>query len=66
MGRAVELERNHQLTAADIAALDAFIHTCEQDAIDDTQTALAEPSRVSCALPFLGRMARCRASTTRT
>ncbi|MGV7383121.1 TPR repeat region-containing protein, partial [Mycobacterium kansasii] len=36
------LERNHQLTAADIAALDAFIHTCEQDAIDDTQTALAE------------------------
>ncbi|POY12153.1 putative alpha/beta hydrolase, partial [Mycobacterium kansasii] len=42
IGRAVELERNHQLTAADIAALDAFIHTCEQDAIDDTQTALAE------------------------
>ncbi|WP_167470683.1 hypothetical protein, partial [Mycobacterium innocens] len=25
-----------------------------------------ESSRVSCALPFLGRMARCQASTTRT
>lgn len=27
---------------------------------------ISEPSRVSCALPFEGRMARCRASSTRT
>ncbi|MGV7400497.1 putative alpha/beta hydrolase, partial [Mycobacterium kansasii] len=42
IGQAVTLERNPQLTAEDRATLDAFIHTCEQDAIDDTQTGLAE------------------------
>ncbi len=42
IGQAVMLERNHQLTAEDKAALDAFMHACEDDAIRDTQAALAE------------------------
>ncbi|VBA40271.1 hypothetical protein LAUMK13_02982 [Mycobacterium innocens] len=41
IGQAVTLERNPQLTAEDRATLDAFIHTCENDAIEDTKAALA-------------------------
>jgi hypothetical protein len=42
IGQAVELEKDEHLSAADRSALDAFIRTCEDDAIADTKSALAQ------------------------
>lgn len=42
IGQAVQMEKNPDLTAEDRAALDAFIRTCEDDAIADTKSALAQ------------------------
>lgn len=42
IGKALELEKDLHLTAADRSALDALISTFEQHAIDDTQAALDE------------------------
>lgn len=42
IGQAVEMEKDPQLTADDRAALDAFIHEREDDAIHDTQATLAQ------------------------
>jgi hypothetical protein len=42
IGQAVEMEKDPQLTADDRAALDAFIRTCETDAIRDVQAVLAQ------------------------
>lgn len=42
IGQAVEIEKDAQLTADDRAALDAFINEREDDAIHDTQAALAQ------------------------
>src|ERR1700731_458671 len=40
IGQAVEMEKDPKLTADDHKALDAFIHTCEDDAIQVTKRAL--------------------------
>lgn len=42
IGQAVQMEKNPDLTAEDRAALDAFIRTCEDDAIANTKSALAQ------------------------
>ncbi len=42
LGQALDLENDPQLTAADRAALDALIRALEQQAIDDTKSALSE------------------------
>nr|WP_262490857.1 DUF4185 domain-containing protein [Mycobacterium simiae] len=42
IGQAVEMEKDVHLSAADRDALDAFITTCEDDAIRDTKAALGQ------------------------
>jgi Alpha/beta hydrolase len=42
IGQAVELEKDSRLSADDRSALDAFIRTCEDDAIRDTKSALEQ------------------------
>lgn len=42
IGQAVETEKKPQLGADDRAALDAFIHACEDDAVRDTRAALGQ------------------------
>lgn len=42
IGQAVEMEKDPKLTADDRAALDAFIRTCEDDAIGDTKATLGQ------------------------
>jgi hypothetical protein len=42
IGQAVEMERDRSLSPADRDALNAFITTCEDDAIRDTKAALGE------------------------
>ena len=42
IGQAVEMEKDRSLTAADRDALNAFINTCEDDAIRDTKAALGQ------------------------
>jgi pimeloyl-ACP methyl ester carboxylesterase len=42
IGQAVEIEKNNHLSAEDRSALDAFIRLCEDDAIADTKSALAQ------------------------
>jgi Alpha/beta hydrolase len=42
LGQALDLESDTQLTAADRSALDALIRALEQQAIDDTKTALSQ------------------------
>jgi hypothetical protein len=42
IGQAVEMEQDPNLTAADRDALNAFVSTCEDDAIRDTKAALTQ------------------------
>lgn len=42
IGEAIEMERDSHLSAADRDALNAFITSCEDDAIDDTKAALGQ------------------------
>jgi hydrolase family protein/alpha/beta hydrolase family protein len=42
IGQAVELEKDSRLSAEDRSALDAFIRTCEDDAVNDAKAALGQ------------------------
>ncbi|BBZ45276.1 putative alpha/beta hydrolase [Mycobacterium parmense] len=42
IGQAVRMEKDPSLSAADRAALDTFIRSCEEDAISDTRAALGQ------------------------
>lgn len=42
IGKAIEMERDGHLSAADRDALNAFVTDCEDDAIDDTKAALGQ------------------------
>jgi Alpha/beta hydrolase len=41
IGQAVDMEKDPTLTASDRAALDALVHSCEDDAIGDTRAAVS-------------------------